>query len=237
MSTLVPPVSSTSTVPTTTPTSVTPKTPKKQTIKLSKHKQWTGIDKGDIGRSGFAVGMGPKWNWYGMDLLTNRKIPAELQAELDYAESPGGNMNLVRAAQAKILSAGYTMADMGKEGVVAGGLSGMKWSADPGKLASWGWSQDANGQWRHSSWGDANIEFGDYSGSFDDYRKGLVDTQKEPEETPAEPVTEEAPVAVNPQATVPAPRNAAGVNKISRNPLQGPKRLWKDQKFGATGLA
>ncbi len=209
-----------------------PATPKP--IKLSRHKQWTHIDDSDRGASGYTVGRGPRQNWYGLDMLTNRKIDDTLWNNLESAQGPGGDMGRVRAAQEAILSAGYTMADMGKEGVVAGGLSGMRWAADPNKMKKWGWTQGEDGSWRHKSWGDANIEYGDYEGSYDDYRKGLVDTQKEPEaEAPAPvspPVEEAIPVP-------PAQKKAASINRIARNPSLGPKRMWKDQKFGATGLA
>ncbi len=207
-----------------------PATPKP--LKLSRHSQWTHIDDSDRGRSGYTVGRGPRQNWYGMDMLTNRKIDDTLWNNLSAAES-SKDMGRVRAAQEAILSAGYTMADMGKEGVVAGGLSGMRWAADPNKMKKWGWSQGKDGSWRHKSWGEANIEYGDFEGSFEDYQKGLVDTQKEPEVQPSSV----SPSIEVPLAVPPAQKRAASINKIARNPSLGPKRMWKDQKFGATGLA
>lgn len=232
---------------TTPETPTTPAAP----ISLSRHTSWTAVDKNDIGASGYAKGMGPKSNWMNLDLLTGRKVPKELLDKLTAAEQFrdqqeygsgkwGGAMEDVRRIQAQILGQGYTLADIGKEGVVAGGLAAFRNFANPQKLAKLGWSQNKQGQWQHSSWGEQPLEIGYTTGGWDKYQKSLDEGEKKRMQEAAaaaqKKAEEEAAAAAKaavPEVVEPA-RKAAGVQRLMRNQSMGPRRTWRSYQGSST---
>ncbi len=155
-------------------------------VTLSRHKQWTPIDLSDMGKSGYAKGTSRhKGRQMGMDILTGRRMEPQLQAKWDQFEKRFAGVNYgtggpefrrkireQRELERQTLSAGYTLADIGKEQYVGGGMAG--WGHWLPKVESMGWAYDAElGTWKHSSWGD-DVSWGDYQDvGYDQYLKGL----------------------------------------------------------------
>ncbi len=156
-------------------------------VTLSRHKQWTPYDPSDIGKSGYAKGTSRhKGKQMGMDVLTGRRLDPQLQKQWDnferqyagvsYGNKQGGQFARKIAAQrvleGQTLRAGYSLADLGKEQYVGGGMAG--WGHWLPKVENMGWSYDAElGSWRHTSWGD-DVSWGDYQDQgYDSYLAGL----------------------------------------------------------------
>lgn len=155
-------------------------------VTLSRHRQWTPIDVSDVGKSGLHKGATRhKGRQMGMDILTGRRLDPQLQAQWDQFEkrfagvnySSGGpefrrKIREQRELERQTLSAGYTLADIGKEQYVGGGMAG--WGHWLPKVESMGWAYDPElGTWKHSSWGD-DVSWGDYQDvGYEQYLKGL----------------------------------------------------------------
>lgn len=156
-------------------------------ITLSRHKQWTPYDPSDIGASGYAKGTSRhKGKQMGMDVLTGRRLDPQLQKKWDnfekqyagvsYGNKQGGQfarkIKAQRELERQTLQAGYSLADLGKEQYVGGGMAG--WGHWLPRVENMGWSYDAElGSWRHTSWGD-DVSWGDYQDvGYDQYLQGL----------------------------------------------------------------
>ena len=158
-------------------------------VVLQRHRQWTDYDPTDIGASGYAKGRGKRGAYdkqmRGQSYLTGRQLPPEIMQRLADLDRRFGSQMPERGTQAyrqrigqqkeifrDALRQGYTLADLGREGVVAGGMAAF--SELVPELQNMGWSLDPNlGTWRHSSWGDDTTMGGYVDQSYEDYYAGL----------------------------------------------------------------